>query len=126
MHHNLLQQLPPSSPLPTNQPAHSTVDIVIYVWYCCVHPQNNSSNYAESGTYNNGVRLNDGQSNLNQGAWKKFENEMRNNVKAGESVEIRVEAIYDAANLSARPDSFVGNYRINGGRWIFENYTNKF
>jgi hypothetical protein len=73
----------------------------------------------------NGVRLDDGLPNLNQGAYKRFENQIRRSVHAGDSVDIKVEAIYDPANLSTRPDFFVGSYRNNGGDWVTQRFPNK-
>lgn len=49
--------------------------------------------------------------NLNQGAWKKMENEFADALKDGKSVEVDIAAIY---GTSSRPDDFVVNAVIDG------------
>jgi hypothetical protein len=62
---------------------------------------------------------------LNQGPWKRFENQIRSRVKAGDTVEIKVEAIRNPGNTSSRPDVFRGSYRVNNGDWIPQEFPNK-
>jgi len=74
----------------------------------------------------NGKPLTDGLPNLNQGAYKRFENQVAH--LAGEpnnTVEVRVQPHYDAGNLTNRPDGFAAAYRINGGDWIEREFVNK-
>lgn len=72
----------------------------------------------------NGKPIGDGQPNLNQGAFKRFENNVSKLAEKND-VEVRVEARYDAANASSRPDEFVASYRVNGGRWRTQTFDNK-
>jgi hypothetical protein len=66
----------------------------------------------------NGVPLGDGLPNLNQGPYKRFENQIAEIAsQPGNRVEVRVTANYDPANTSVRPDSFTAQYRVNGGAW---------
>ncbi len=66
----------------------------------------------------NGVPLGDGIPNLNQGAYKRFENQINDIAsQPGNSVEVRITANYDPANSTVRPDSFTAQYRVNGGAW---------
>lgn len=66
----------------------------------------------------NGVPLGDGLPNLNQGPYKRFENQIAEIAsQPGNTVEVRISANYDPANTSVRPDSFTAQYRVNGGAW---------
>lgn len=74
----------------------------------------------------NGKPIGDGQPNLNQGAYKRFENmvaKLAENPK--NAVEVRIRAAYDDANASSRPDSFEASYRVNGGAWRTQTFVNK-
>ncbi|MEJ2459956.1 MAG: DNA/RNA non-specific endonuclease [Novosphingobium sp.] len=73
----------------------------------------------------NGKPLGDGTANLNQGAFKRFENTVADLAEDGRTVEVRITAQYDAANTSNRPDSFRAQYRVEGGDWITRQFTNK-
>ncbi|MCJ2189066.1 DNA/RNA non-specific endonuclease [Novosphingobium beihaiensis] len=73
----------------------------------------------------NGKPLGDGTANLNQGAFKRFENTVADLAGDGRTVEVRITAQYDAANASNRPDSFRAQYRVEGGDWITRQFTNK-
>lgn len=74
----------------------------------------------------NGKPLADGTKNLNTGAYATFERQIRQIKQANPDLEIRmrVEAVYDAGNHSARPDAFVASYRAEGGRWIEYEFAN--
>jgi hypothetical protein len=74
----------------------------------------------------NGKPIGDGKPNLNQGDYKRFENtvaKLAENPK--NNVEVKIQAKYDAANGSARPDSFEASYRVNGGAWRTQAFVNK-
>ncbi len=74
----------------------------------------------------NGRPIGDGLPNLNQGAFKRFENRVAELAgQPGNTVEVRIRTEYDAANISNRPDNIVGAYRVNGGRWIEQGFVNK-
>jgi DNA/RNA non-specific endonuclease len=74
----------------------------------------------------NGRPIGDGLPNLNQGAFKRFENRVADlAAQSGNRVEVRVRTEYDASNLTNRPDNIVGAYRVNGGRWIEQGFVNK-
>ena len=49
---------------------------------------------------------------INRNDFKNFENELANEVKAGKTVEVKVEPIYDGD--SRRPDAIVVTYKIDG------------
>lgn len=74
----------------------------------------------------NGKPLGDGQPNLNQGAYSRFEDRIAKLAEQrGNRVEVRIEMNYDANNATARPDSFDAAYRVNEGRWIEQSFVNK-
>lgn len=74
----------------------------------------------------NGKPLGDGQPNLNQGAYSRFEDRIAELAEQpGNRVEVRIEMNYDATNATARPDSFDAAYRVNGGRWMEQSFVNK-
>lgn len=74
----------------------------------------------------NGRPIGDGLPNLNQGAFKRFENRVAELAgQPGNTVEVRIRTEYDASNLSNRPDNIIGAYRVNGGRWIEQGFVNK-
>lgn len=50
--------------------------------------------------------------NLNQGAWKKMENDWAKSIKDGQPVEnVEVKAVF--SGISKRPDGFLVDYLIN-------------
>ncbi len=74
----------------------------------------------------NGRPIDDGLPNLNQGAFKRFENRVAGLAEQpGNRVEMRIRAEYDPTNASNRPDRLVGEYRVNGGNWISQDFVNK-
>lgn len=74
----------------------------------------------------NGKPLTDGLPNLNQGAYKRFENQVAHlAADPNDTVEVRVEPHYNAGNLTNRPDGFTAAYRVNGGDWIEREFVNK-
>ena len=74
----------------------------------------------------NGRPLADGLPNLNQGAFKRFENRVAGLAEQpGNRVEMRIRAEYDPTNVSNRPDRLVGEYRVNGGNWLSQTFVNK-
>ncbi|MFC4819282.1 DNA/RNA non-specific endonuclease [Dokdonella ginsengisoli] len=73
----------------------------------------------------NGKPIGDGLPNLNNGAYKRFENTIAELREQGHAVEIRVSPEYNPGNLSSRPDNFVAEYRTDGGRWIEHEFPNK-
>ena len=74
----------------------------------------------------NGKPIGDGLPNLNQGAYKQFENEVRELASTpGNKVEIVVEPRYSASNTTNRPDQFIASYRVNGGDWNTRKLINK-
>lgn len=74
----------------------------------------------------NGRPLDDGLPNLNQGAFKRFENRVAGLAEQpGNRVEMRIRAEYDPTNVSNRPDRLVGEYSVNGGNWISQPFVNK-
>jgi hypothetical protein len=74
----------------------------------------------------NGKPLGDGLPNLNQGAYKRFENQIAKlAADPHNAVDVRVMSRYDAGNLTTRPDEFAVAYRVNDGRWIEREFVNK-
>lgn len=73
----------------------------------------------------NGKPIGDGLPNLNNGAYKRFENTVAELREQGKTVEVRVSAEYNPGNLSSRPDSFVAEYRVGTGRWVKQEFVNK-
>jgi hypothetical protein len=73
----------------------------------------------------NGVRLGPAEPNLNQGAWKRFENQIRSLVRNGDTVDVVIEAVYNPGNTSTRPDLFRASYRIDGGDWLTRDFLNR-
>ena len=75
----------------------------------------------------NGTRLDpDGPSNLNQGAFRSFEDDVAQAIRdnPGRAVEIRIEPIYRNGNTTTRPDAFSAAFRVEGGTFeetIFRN-----
>lgn len=56
----------------------------------------------------------DASPNLNNGAYKQFENAVRAAREAGHDVEVRIRLEYDPNNLTDRADQFRVSYRIDG------------
>lgn len=74
----------------------------------------------------NGRPIGDGVSNLNQGAYKRFENTVASLAQnPANRVEVRIETRFAEGNASARPDEFVASYRVNDGRWRTQTFDNK-
>ena len=66
----------------------------------------------------NGGRLpNVDAPNLNQEAYGSFERNIRDTLEKNKNavVEMRVSTRYKSGNASSRPDSFVAEYRVDGG-----------
>lgn len=81
-------------------------------------PAERSSRYGKPPT--------DGLPNLNQGAYKRFENQVAQlAADPHNTVEVRVGPNYDAGNLTNRPDGFTAAYRVNSGDWIEREFVNK-
>ncbi len=73
----------------------------------------------------NGVPAN-GLKNLNQGKYARWESRVKNLAQnPGNTVDVRVEPVYNRANLTARPDAFKASYRVNGGGWVTEVFRNR-
>lgn len=73
----------------------------------------------------NGYRLEDGLANLNQGAYQKFENEIRNHLKAGHDVRVEIHAIYNPGKTTRRPDKLVANVSVDGAQQAEYKFKNK-
>lgn len=73
----------------------------------------------------NGAPIGDGLPNLNNGAYKRFENELARLAESGHDVDMRVSPHYNPDNVSNRPDTFVAEYRVDGGDWIDQTFPNK-
>jgi vacuolar-type H+-ATPase catalytic subunit A/Vma1 len=74
----------------------------------------------------NGKPIGDGLPNLNQGAYKRFENTIRDLASdPANKVEVRIEPRYSAGNATNRPDEFIASYRVNGGKWNTRKLVNK-
>jgi len=74
----------------------------------------------------NGKPLADGLPNLNQGAYKRFENQVAQLASdPHNTVELRIQPQYSPSNLTTRPDGFSAAYRVNGGDWIEREFVNK-
>ncbi len=73
----------------------------------------------------NGKPIGDGLANLNNGAFKRFENQIAQLRTDGHTVEMRVRAQYNPGNTTNRPDRFVAEYRADGGNWISQKFINK-
>lgn len=74
----------------------------------------------------NGKPIGDGIPNINQGAYKAFENQVRALAsQPGNKVEMMVEPRYSPGNLTTRPDEFVASYRVNGEDWVNRRLLNK-
>ncbi len=73
----------------------------------------------------NGKPIGDGLPNLNNGDYKRFENELARLAEAGHDVDMRVSPQYNPGNTSSRPDAFVAEYRVDGGDWIDQTFPNK-
>ena len=74
----------------------------------------------------NGKPIGDGIPNLNQGAYKRFENTVRDLASnPSNKVEVSVEPRYSAGNTTNRPDQFIASYRVNGGKWNTRKLINK-
>jgi hypothetical protein len=74
----------------------------------------------------NGKPIGDGPPNLNQGAYKRFENTVRDLASdPANKVDIRIEPRYSAGNATNRPDEFIASYRANGGKWNTRKLINK-
>ncbi|WP_426342968.1 DNA/RNA non-specific endonuclease [Pseudoduganella sp. S-14] len=63
--------------------------------------------------------------NLNGGAYKRLENQLRNMDKAGDKVHANFEAVYNEGNLTHRPEGFRVTYQVNGGIPIERNFINQ-
>ncbi len=73
----------------------------------------------------NGQRLEDGLTNLNQGAYKKFENEVRAHLKAGHDVQVEIHVVYKPGNTTRRPDKFAINVTVDGAMQAEYKFKNK-
>lgn len=73
----------------------------------------------------NGKPIGDGLPNLNNGDYKRFENELARLAEAGHEVDMRISPQYNPGNTSSRPDTFVAEYRVDGGDWIDQTFPNK-
>jgi hypothetical protein len=74
----------------------------------------------------NGKPLADGLPNLNQGAYKRFENQVAQlAADPHNTVELRIQPQYNPGNLTSRPDGFSAAYRVNSGDWIEREFVNK-
>lgn len=73
----------------------------------------------------NGKPIGDGIPNLNNGAYKRYENEIANLRAAGHHVDMQVTVHYNPGNIGQRPDSLVASYRVDGGDWIDHRFLNK-
>ncbi|NYZ61726.1 DNA/RNA non-specific endonuclease [Luteimonas deserti] len=73
----------------------------------------------------NGKPIGDGLPNLNNGDYKRFENQLARLADAGHDVDMRVSPQYNPGNTSSRPDAFVAEYRVDGGDWIDQTFPNK-
>lgn len=73
----------------------------------------------------NGKPIGDGLPNLNNGDYKRFENQLARLAEAGHDVDMRVSPQYNPGNTSSRPDAFVAEYRVDGGDWIDQTFPNK-
>lgn len=74
----------------------------------------------------NGKPIGDGAPNLNQGAFKRFENQIAELASdPNKRVEVRILSKYADGNASSRPDEFVAQYRVNGGLWRKQTFKNK-
>lgn len=73
----------------------------------------------------NGKPIGDGLPNLNNGAYKRFENELARLAGDNHAVDVRVMPEYNPGNVSNRPDRFVTEYRVDGGDWIDQTFINK-
>jgi len=74
----------------------------------------------------NGKPLTDGLPNLNQGAYKRFENQVAKLASDPNSaVDVRIQVDYNTGNMTTRPDGFTASYRVNGGDWIEREFVNK-
>lgn len=74
----------------------------------------------------NGRPVGDGVANLNQGAYKRFENTVATLAEnPANRVDVRIETRFDAGNATSRPDEFVASYRVNDGRWRTQTFDNK-
>jgi hypothetical protein len=76
----------------------------------------------------NGKRVDaNGPSNLNQGAYAKFERQVKiqkqDNPNA--NVEMRIVPQYKKSNTTNRPDAFEASYRLDDGRWVDYFFKNK-
>jgi filamentous hemagglutinin len=60
--------------------------------------------------------------NLNKGAWKTMENEWSSALKEGKSVSVKIEPVYSGGNV--RPDRFLVQYSIDGGRPVSIDFKN--
>ena len=74
----------------------------------------------------NGKPIGDGIANINQGAYKAFENQVRALASdPANKVEMMVEPRYSPGNLTTRPDEFIASYRVNNEDWISRELINK-
>lgn len=72
----------------------------------------------------NGRSVGDGEPNLNQGAYKHFENTVAG-LAESHKVEVRIEPEYNKSNTGVRPDRFEASYRVDGGAWHTQAFVNK-
>ncbi|WP_440222994.1 DNA/RNA non-specific endonuclease [Dokdonella sp. MW10] len=73
----------------------------------------------------NGKPIGDGLPNLNNGAYKRFENQIAGLLENGHDVDMQVTLTYNPGNTTTRPDAFVASYRVDGGDWIDHSFINK-
>lgn len=72
----------------------------------------------------NGAPIDDGLPNLNNGAYKEFENTIAE-LAEDHDVLARISPSYDPGNTTNRPDLFIVEYRVDGGAWIEDEFVNK-
>ena len=60
--------------------------------------------------------------NFNKGGWKQLKNSWAAALESGKKVEVKIELKY--AGDGVRPDKLQVEYRVDGGRPIYERYDN--
>ena len=73
----------------------------------------------------NGFRIDDGLANLNQGAYARFEREIRRHLAAGRDVGVEIQVVYNPRNSTTRPDEFVARLTVDGDRSRPYRFVNK-
>lgn len=64
--------------------------------------------------FSEGVNLVPMNSNLNRGAYARFEAGLAEALERGDSVQLQIQVIYDASNNTVRPDRFEIRWSLNG------------